>query len=383
MSRILHFADLHLDTTFSSAGQQPRQALRDCLRRLVDLALQQQADVVTIGGDLYEHERRCSDTGKFVRSELARLGTVPVIVAPGNHDPYTPDSLYRAIEWPGNVRVLSSPDLEPVEVGGDLTVWGAAFTNRFRRDCPLDGFGGANGTGGSNVLLLHAALGDAPSDYSPLSPAAVRRAGFDLALLGHIHDGGYSRADLGVYYPGSPEPLDFSEAGDHYVLLVDIDGGAPVVQRLASNRMRFGSLSVDVGGADSRDAVRDLVLRQAEAAGLGGGTVRVCLTGVLDEAVDLDAVALGGALASAFAFVDVSDETDPPYDWEALRQGYTTKARFVRRLLDASEAAAGPEERRRCQEALVLGMRAFEGRPLLARQRQWRPGVRRDGEVTP
>ena len=386
MSRILHFADLHLDTTFShiaSSGrvdQRPRQCLRDCLRRIVDLALEHEVDAVTIGGDLYEHERRCADTGNFIRDELRRLGNTPVVIAPGNHDPYTPDSLYRGIGWPANVTVLRRPELESIDVAGDLTIWGAAFTNRYRRDCPLDGLARLSANGRTNVLLLHAAIGDPPSDYSPLNAGAVKQAGFALALLGHIHDAGHSRPEQGLYYPGSPEPLDFSEAGDHYVLLVETGRGALQVQRLPVNRMRFGTLAVDVGEADSREAIRDMVLRQAEAAGLAGGVVRVRLEGTADAAADIDLAALRAGLAPHFSFVDLSDETEPPYDLEREGQGFTTKARFVQRLRAAVDQAASEEERQVCEEALVLGLRAFEGKQLFPFQRQGPPGGRASGE---
>ncbi|MHB0876294.1 MAG: metallophosphoesterase family protein [Anaerolineae bacterium] len=386
MARILHFADLHLDTSFkhiASSGrvdQRPRQGLRDCLRRIVDMALQHQVDVVTIGGDLYEQKRRCADTGNFIRDQLHRLESTPVVIAPGNHDPYTPDSLYRAVDWPSNVKVLSGASLEGIDVGGDLTIWGAAFTNRYRRDCPLDDFAGLGVNGRRNLLLLHAAVGDPPSDYSPLAAGAARRAGFDLALLGHIHDGAYSRPDDGLYYPGSPEPLDFSEAGERHVLLVDTDGEAPLVRRLPSNLMRFGNLAVDVSGAGSREAIRDLVLSQAEAAGVGGGTVRVRLVGTLDGAVDMDATALREGLAAHFAFVDLADETQPPYDFEGEAQGFTTKARFVQRLRAAMANAAADEDREICEEALVLGLRAFERKGLFPFQRQAPPDGRLAGD---
>lgn len=376
MSRILHFADLHLDTSFGQIAcpgglpdARPRQCLRDCLHRIVDLALQHQADLVTIGGDLYEHERRSADTGNFIAGQLGRLGTIPVLVAPGNHDPYTADSLYQGVRWPSNVYVFGAAELERVDVAGDLAVWGAAFINRFRRDCPLDGFAGVVPDGRTHLLLLHAAIGDPPSDYAPLPALAARDAGFDLALLGHIHDCRYSRPDCRLYYPGSPEPLDFSETGEHHVLLVDADSGDIRVQYLPVNRMRFGSLDVDVEGATSRDAIGRAVLSMAEEAGLSGGNVRVCLRGMPDRDVDLDMAALRAVLEPHFAFVDLSDETEPPYDFEGEAVGLTTKARFVQQLRAAIERETNDEGRQVLREALVLGLRAFEGKPLTARQR--------------
>ncbi len=61
--KILHFSDLHLDTSFASLGMTPdvasqrRGELRGALRRILEIAKNRNVDVVTVGGDLYEHER--------------------------------------------------------------------------------------------------------------------------------------------------------------------------------------------------------------------------------------------------------------------------------------------------------------------------------------
>src|SRR4030088_1467584 len=58
MLRLLHFADLHLDRAFGGQsyvgcdGSQRRTLLRAALQWAVDLALEREADAVTIAGDL-------------------------------------------------------------------------------------------------------------------------------------------------------------------------------------------------------------------------------------------------------------------------------------------------------------------------------------------
>lgn len=101
MARILHFADLHLDRSFAGLGMASTEAdkrrweLRDALRRIVDLAIERQCDVITIGGDLYEHDRVTLDTGNFLVEQFRRFPG-RVFIAPGNHDPYKPDALYTS-----------------------------------------------------------------------------------------------------------------------------------------------------------------------------------------------------------------------------------------------------------------------------------------------
>ena len=67
--RLLHFSDLHLDRAFAAMGCQGdlarrrRQGLREALTAAGRLAAEQGCIAVTIGGDLYEHERAGVDTG--------------------------------------------------------------------------------------------------------------------------------------------------------------------------------------------------------------------------------------------------------------------------------------------------------------------------------
>ena len=85
--RLLHFADLHLDTPFRWAPREVararRWALRDTLLRICKLADEQRADALTCGGDLYEQERFTPDTAEFLRSTFAELYPLPVFFAEG------------------------------------------------------------------------------------------------------------------------------------------------------------------------------------------------------------------------------------------------------------------------------------------------------------
>src|SRR5437588_12782486 len=97
--RILHLADLHLDRAFASMGchgelaRRRRRGLRDALRRAGELAQQHDCGAVTIGGDLYEHERAGFETARFLVETFAAWRPMRVFIAPGNHDPFVPASL--------------------------------------------------------------------------------------------------------------------------------------------------------------------------------------------------------------------------------------------------------------------------------------------------
>src|SRR5213593_4295534 len=134
MTRILHFADLHLDRPYTVLAMAPseankrREELRAALTRIIDLALELKVDGLTVGGDLYEHDRVQPDTGNFIAEQFRRLMPRPVLVVPGNHDPYVPESLYRRKEWPTNVRIFESLHWRPEVVCDSLRIWGVGHT---------------------------------------------------------------------------------------------------------------------------------------------------------------------------------------------------------------------------------------------------------------
>src|SRR3954447_23877003 len=132
MFRLLHFADLHIDTSFATdglpatVGTWRRADLRATLGRIMALARERKVDAVTIAGDLYEQDYALPDTAKFLMEQFSRLAPIPVCVAPGKCDPYIDGSLYALSHWPENVTIFSQSQLVPIELAPNIQLWGAA-----------------------------------------------------------------------------------------------------------------------------------------------------------------------------------------------------------------------------------------------------------------
>lgn len=201
--KLLLFADLHLDTRFDRAGPARREAQRDTLGRIVDLAVTEKVDALLCGGDLYEHERFSPRTATFLRTAFDV--DIPVYLAPGDDDWYGPQSLYQQVEWSPNVHVFTEDTLEPVALTDGVTLWGGACGRAgsmgFLDDFTVD-------RGGVNLALFH---GPAPQD--------VGISGIDHAFLGHVHTP--THADR-YTYPGNPDPLTSGETGQRGAVLVTV-----------------------------------------------------------------------------------------------------------------------------------------------------------------
>ena len=221
---------------------------------------------------MYEHETVREDTARYLRDRLEAAG-LPVLMAPGNHDPYLPGSVWERTPWTPNVHVFRHDRLEAHELSAGVVVWGAAFTaQRCSSRLLADGWR-APPDGRSHLLLLHAALtgeqwADEP-DHRPVTRAQLAATGVEYAMLGHFHNG---RADELICYPGSPQPLGFGErTGHHGAGVLTIETGAIDCELipLATRTYAEETLRLD-GAASSADVERAL------AAAAGRATARAC-----------------------------------------------------------------------------------------------------------
>ncbi|HYM49379.1 MAG TPA: metallophosphoesterase [Candidatus Limnocylindrales bacterium] len=358
--RLLHFADLHLDHSFAGerlsgvGAQRRRDDLRTALTRILELADRQDCDLITCGGDLFDHEHLTRDTTLFIGDTLGAAGR-PVMIAPGHSDPAVPSSPYRYLRWPANVTIATHEELRPYAFD-NVAIWSGAMHRSDPSRAPLRDFPRIEG--GINLLVLHAsdmtALPPGATPYAPIVSGQVQECGFGHALLGHYHD---ARQGPWITYPGSPEPLAFAEPGPHCVALVAIqDDGLIDVTLQPINQRRFVEERLDVTGLTSREQVREAMLALRASNGLDGAVVRTVLTGERARSVDLDPQALAVECGDGFAYLEFRDDTQTAHDLEEVAQEFTSRGEFVRKLAEQD----GQESAGAASRAIQLTLDAFD-----------------------
>ncbi len=315
MLNVIHAADLHLDSPFSGLppeqAAQRREERRQLPDRLAELANEKQADLVLLAGDLFDGARCTRETVQRLARALSRVHA-PVFIAPGNHDPYTPNSPYAQPIWPDNVHIFTSPIPQKVtlkELG--CTVYGAAFTQEHPEQGVLDGFC-ADGDEPLSLMVAHGnTLGE---DYGGITPAQIRASGLSYLALGHIHQssGLQQAGDTFWAYPGCPEGRGFDETGDKGMLHVTLDGQRVQVQFLSLCRRRYEILDVDVTNADDLPAC----VEQALPTQTQEHIFRIRLTGEAELAPPRLA-RLAETLSHRFYALELQDHTRAPQRvWE-------------------------------------------------------------------
>lgn len=360
MIRILHAADLHLDSPFQAMGRdlaaRRRAEQRVLLEQIAALAGERKADMVLVAGDVFDTETAYAETRQMLEQTLAAI-PAPVFIAPGNHDWYGPGSPWVRLRLGKGVHVFDSerPVCVPLPELG-VRVWGAAFTGRYRK-APLAGFEAAKDGDTLDVMVLHGDVGDPDSPYGPISVEDIARSGMDYIALGHRHAcSGLLRAGETYYaWPGCPEGRGFDETGRKGVLLIELERDGCRAEFIPLAGRRYEILSVDL--TDCEDE------QEAVLSALDGDTsediYRIILRGETDQAPDRQTLAR--ALEGRFFALELRDETILRRDIWASRDEDSLRGIFLAGLWEKYEAARGDEKTRDIiRRAARYGLRALE-----------------------
>jgi DNA repair exonuclease SbcCD nuclease subunit len=353
MIKLLHAADLHLDSPF--AGLAPEQAAarragqRQLAAAICQLADRRGCDLVLLAGDIFDSPHPRPETLDALRDAFAAC-CARIFLAPGNHDYWTPDGPW-ARTWPRNVHIFRSAAPEAVPLPDlDCTVYGAAFT---APEMPglLQNF---HTNARHAVMVLHGDATQKKSPYGPVTPAQIAASGLQYLALGHIHGrSGLLRAGTTYFaWPGCPEGRGFDECGPKGVFEVTVDDEVRAAF-LPLPGVRYEDLSVDITGGDAAALVREALPPD------GRVHARVTLTG--EGQVSLSA--LQQQLAGQYASLDLRDETTAPQQLWQSADPNTLRGLF---LLDLQQQwqAADAAQRAVLEQAARLGLAALDGREV-------------------
>lgn len=356
--KILHAADLHMDSAFQGLGAGKasvrRSEQRQLLARLSALCRQEQVDLVLLSGDLLDSESTYSETGEALVSCLADIA-VPVFIAPGNHDFYCPRSVYARLKLPENVHVFRRSSLECVELAEPgVRVYGAAFTDK--NSAPmLDDFHAMGGDDLYEVLCIHGEVDTAGSPYNPISSRQLASSGLHYAALGHVHSAsGLLKAGNCHYsWPGCPEGRGFDETGEKYVNIVTLEGDKCSLEQKCIALRRYEILKADITDEEPLLLIHKLLPDETVR-----DIYRIVLCGETERAPDT--AALHYNLSEFFFALQIVDKTRLRRSiWEQAGED-SLRGLFLEKLRSRYEQCADDEERLLVEQAARWGLAALD-----------------------
>jgi DNA repair exonuclease SbcCD nuclease subunit len=368
--KIIHTADLHLGRSFSSLGEDGkriRDALKDSLRKIIHLAIEDKADVILITGDLFESNNVSRQLIRFVVGEFKR-SKIPILILPGTHDCYDSTSVYKSSEFTSNlsnVHIFQSDQSETI-ILESLNIAVHAHANRSKQGGvhPLAGLV-RDPTAKYNIALAHGSV-TIPGKFNPndylIDLEEIQRSGMNYVALGHWHRFvDFAKAGgIPACYCGAPETMSFEDADESgHVLMVNFEGDEPRVEKRRIGKYKWKEIDIDVSVYSAPEEIKQEILKHSGSnivlrAKLHGlvKSPEVCYFEALDEVAD------------EFAHLEINTDgvrlAYPGEPSEAFPLG-TIGYNFVKAMRARIHSASNEEEKLLYEETLAYGIAYLKG----------------------
>lgn len=367
MFRFLHTADWQLGMEVRSAGpaaDRVRAARLEALEALLTLAAEREAAAVLAAGDQFEHNQVDPALVERAAGLLRDKAPCPVYLIPGNHDPYSRDSVYRRPLWKTlqpKVRVLAEPTPTPLADG--VTLYPCPLARKSGFDDPTRWIPPREAGDDLRIGLAHGSLDlgeQIAGEGFPIPPDAAERRELDYLALGHWHGrlACPDAPDARTWYPGTHEPTDFGQRRGGSALLVTLDepGAPPTVEPVATGVLTWRTETVDLG----IEPLGELIARLRNDEQADRTLLRLSLRGRAPADYPAGRAELADLLEARYLRGQIDDSLVVPPEADALLAEMPAAA-HVRSAVEELEALAGgsdpsaaePEVARRALEILT------------------------------
>ena len=344
--KIIHTADIHLDSPLTQANNRPKRRLEllQALSNLSEYANNNDVSAIIIAGDLFDDQFATTTTVQGV-ADIVASSSATWFVLKGNHA--------QGITNPNDKLQQICPQIKFFDHSwttytmGDVTICGRELGQSDAEmwqqlHLPQDTY---------NILVLH---GDVDDDkYGLIDKNAIAQSGAHYVALGHRH--AFAEHKFGKVagaYSGVLEPRGFDEASQTGFVLIDTSKRELCFVPQAIRTVQ--TVSVDVTGIQSEIALQNALLNNTSQVG-AHNYLNLVLTGsVLPE---LNVQTAIECLKGRFFALRVEDKTQTTLDLQQIAQEVSLRGEFVRKVLQL------PQEQQ--AEILKLGLALLNGGDLV------------------
>ncbi len=360
--KIIHTADLHLGSARTGI-KNGKIEIENTFYKIINLCKAESVDFLLISGDLFDSPYQ--ENAENIISAMAQIPNTTIAIAPGNHDPACPGSVYLRYKFPDNVIIFQGFGEYIDFPEKKVRLYGGGFTDRFERislmrsfDTPSPDF--------INICVLHADLVAelTASEYDPITASQIEASCFDYLALGHIH----KRSEIQKLgkthfaYPGCPDGMGFDEPGSHGIYIGEIGTDLCKLEYCEISSRQYVIDDVIITGcANSFDAV-DRILNHIQTAygeEFNRNLYRIKLCGELPADTAVDHSQVQALLAETLSYIRIEDCTDTDIlDLTKIIEESSLRGIFAQKML-ARINVAEPDMRETYRNALKVGLKAF------------------------
>ncbi|MFA7071060.1 MAG: DNA repair exonuclease [Methanoculleus bourgensis] len=267
MVRFLHTADWQIGMKAAHAGEKAkvvRQKRFDAASRIVELAEEKDVDFVILAGDTFEDHNVGDVAVKRTVDILNQLGSTPVYVLPGNHDPMVPGGIWDRDSWKRiDQHVTLLREQQEYRHSDDVALYACPLAQKQSSLDPTARIPRReDGDNRIRIGVAHGSLNILPDRVNfPITADRPEQSGLDYLALGDWH----SHLTSGrAVYPGTMEPTSFSEKDSGNVLIVEIEEAhaEPQIEVCPVNSLTWVGITPEISTVDDVEmldrTIRDL-----------------------------------------------------------------------------------------------------------------------------
>ena len=420
MVRLIHTADLHLDSAFSSRfskeeAEERRQSLLMAWNRLLSYGIEKKVQAVLIAGDLFDSAVVSRSTMEIFLSSIRRNPDISFFYLRGNHD--TENTFRFQENLPKNLFLFSKGG-KKYRLNEKLILAGKEYYGSTERN--KDGFLGQSfwdvKEEDCNLFMLHGELTESDIRY-PLEPAseigfgsegrtkqdrnaqtdrkvqqgrdtwgdreeqqdkdaenevqdnagislkALSRYPVHYLALGHIHKRGEGQfGSIRYAYPGCLQGRGFDEEGEKGFFYLEVNEETKEIQTefIPIKEGEFRILELELCEEDdSLSALEKIEEKIKEEACTEKDSLRILLKGEKSPEGERNLRYLERALSERFSYVEVKEESRLVLRKEDYIHEKSLKGEFLRMVSD-SESLSEEEK----EKIILLGIGLLQGEEL-------------------
>jgi DNA repair exonuclease SbcCD nuclease subunit len=364
--KIIQTSNIHLGRSFAGTGlpgEKMRAAIKSAFSRIIDLAVEQSADLVILAGDTFDNIDISQNMLEFFITEINRLGKIPAVMLPGSFDNYDKGSFWASwlvTDPTENLHILAGRKGNIARIAEkSLKVYGYPPSKQdnqegWPRDIDADKefkyhvavIYGKEGVG-TESALGHGSLITSPFDY--------------MALGGHNEYKSLVGSGVKAAFSGSPVALAASWRNSGNTLIVDVEKDSVNVTPFALNGVVWKEMEIAMSTVANLDDLKGRI------AGLAGENVvlKVTLTGLALLETEINIDCLLKDLEGLFLKLEFVDTTNvlPDNVSEIKVQEKTLTGQYLKVMVEKLNNSSG-QEKAGLEESLKVGYSLLSGREL-------------------
>lgn len=188
--KFLHTADWQMGMKAESLGnkaaERVRKARLDAAKRVIQVAKENEAEMILFAGDMFEDNAVDRSLVRKVGEILKSFGK-PVFIIPGNHDPLVPGSVWEHSVWKESKNLQVIQTGEPIE-RENCILFPCPIQEKHSTKNPMAWINCPARKRKIRIAIAHGTVENIPEAKElPIPLDAPSRYGLDYVALGHWH----------------------------------------------------------------------------------------------------------------------------------------------------------------------------------------------------